>query len=142
MQLVRIVSLGVALGLLLGCGEGEGTPPPARKEPQAARPASPEQAPPKPALADEAAVFRSRCATCHGESGDGHGPASAGLDPPPRDFRDSAWQDSVSDQHIETVIGVGGAAVGLSPIMPPHPDLAAQPGELAALRAYVRSLRR
>lgn len=142
MHAVPIVRLCVALGLALGCGEGGGAPSSAPKEPEAARPAVTPPAPPKPALTDGAAVFRLRCATCHGESGDGHGPASAGLDPQPRDFRDPTWQDSVSDQHVESVIALGGAAVGLSPIMPPHPDLAAQPGELAALRAFIRNLRR
>ncbi len=146
---MRVVptALCVVLGVVLGCGEA-GSPassaPP--QAPEAARPAPPEAtpppAPPKPALADGSAVFQVRCSTCHGESGDGHGPASAGLEPQPRDFRDPAWQDSVSDAHIESVIAQGGPAVGLSALMPPHPDLAAQPGQLAALRSYVRSLRR
>jgi hypothetical protein len=139
---VALVAL-IALGGLAGCGEQarEPAPPPPRA---AARPGPGPgpPAPPKPALADAAATFQVRCATCHGELGDGHGPASAGLDPPPRDLRDPAWQDAVSDAHIEAVIARGGAAAGLSPAMPPHPDLAAEPGQLAALRAHVRSLRR
>jgi hypothetical protein len=62
------------------------------------------------------------------------------LEPPPRDFGDPAWQDSVSDEHIERVVAEGGPSVGLSGLMPAHPDL--DPGELAALRAHVRSFRR
>ncbi len=31
-------------------------------------------------------LYRSYCAICHGESGDGNGPAAGGLDPKPRDF--------------------------------------------------------
>lgn len=31
-------------------------------------------------------VYRKACASCHGESGDGNGPAAVGMDPAPRDF--------------------------------------------------------
>lgn len=34
-----------------------------------------------------AIVFQQRCAGCHGETGDGAGPAAAHLDPKPRDYR-------------------------------------------------------
>jgi mono/diheme cytochrome c family protein len=91
-------------------------------------------------LADGAALFRERCVMCHGEAGDGNGQLAAALDPRPRDFRRLDWQQSVGDAHIENVISRGGPSVGLSPIMPAHPDLG--PGQLASLRAYVRSLAR
>ena len=81
-----------------------------------------------------------RCATCHGEAGDGNGELAGALNPRPRDFRQADWQESVSDAHIETVISRGGPSAGLSPIMAAHPDL--DPGQLASLRAYVRSLAR
>jgi len=138
---------------LVACGEGGSSdpparapapvPPPAASAPGAsAPPAAPDpQTPPaRPVLADGAAIFRTRCATCHGESGDGNGALAGALKPPPRDFRQAAWQESVSDAHIESVISQGGPSVGLSPIMPAHPDLNA--GQLASLRAYVRSLAR
>lgn len=35
-----------------------------------------------------AQLFAQHCASCHGANGNGHGPASAGLDPPPIDFTD------------------------------------------------------
>lgn len=31
-------------------------------------------------------VYQTRCAVCHGEKGDGKGPAATGMNPPPRDF--------------------------------------------------------
>ena len=34
-----------------------------------------------------AGLFRRQCANCHGESGDGNGPAAAYLVPKPRDYR-------------------------------------------------------
>src|SRR5690625_1828214 len=64
-----------------------------------------------------AAKFKQLCATCHGDSGHGDGPASAALNPKPRDMTDHEWQESVDDDHIRTVIKDGGAAVGLSPTM-------------------------
>ena len=81
-----------------------------------------------------------RCVTCHGANGAGDGPASVGLTPRPRDFRDPAWQAKVTDAHIEEIIAKGGAAVGLSPLMPPQPDLSAAQRE--ALRLHVRGFQR
>jgi mono/diheme cytochrome c family protein len=86
-------------------------------------------------------IFSTRCFTCHGMSGAGDGPASAGLAPPPRDFRDPVWQDSVTDDHITKIVAYGGAAVGKSPGMPGNPDLVAQKDVLAALVAHIRRLR-
>ena len=37
------------------------------------------------------AVFAANCATCHGETGRGDGPAATGLEPPPADLTDSTW---------------------------------------------------
>jgi len=38
-------------------------------------------------LAHGAEVYRLRCAACHGATGDGNGPAAAGMHPIPRDYR-------------------------------------------------------
>jgi mono/diheme cytochrome c family protein len=85
-------------------------------------------------------LFKSRCATCHGETGHGDGPASAALNPKPRAYSDVTWQNSVKDDDIKKTITMGGAAVGKSPIMPASPDLADKP-ELDGLVAYVRSFK-
>ncbi len=85
-------------------------------------------------------LFAFRCATCHGQTGEGNGPASSGLTPKPRNFHDKTWQASVTDQHIDKIIQYGGAAVGLSPAMPPNPDLVGKPEVVAALREHVRGL--
>ena len=37
------------------------------------------------------AVFAANCATCHGETGRGDGPAAVGLEPPPADLSDGMW---------------------------------------------------
>lgn len=84
------------------------------------------------------ALFTERCAVCHGESGKGDGPASATLQPKPRDYSDSSWQASVKDEDIRKTILYGGAAVGKSPAMPSQTDLDGKP-ELDGLIALVRS---
>jgi mono/diheme cytochrome c family protein len=85
-------------------------------------------------------MFKTRCATCHGETGHGDGPASAALTPKPRNYTDVTWQNSVKDEDIKKTITMGGAAVGKSPIMPASPDLTDKP-ELDGLVAYVRSFK-
>jgi mono/diheme cytochrome c family protein len=129
---------GIALAGLLACGGQEQAPPPPATP--AARPAAaPKPAGPPP---DEqaATIFATRCYTCHGKEGGGDGPGSAGLVPPPRDFRDADWQGSVSDEHISQIILYGGMAVGKSPTMPPNPDLNSKPDVVAALVRYIRAL--
>lgn len=93
-----------------------------------------------PAAAEARQIFTTRCATCHGEFGRGNGPASAGLDPHPRNFTDQSWQRSVTDEHIERIIQYGGSAVGRSAAMPPNPDLTGKPEVVVALREHIRSL--
>lgn len=95
------------------------------------------------ALAADAAAgeakFKQLCATCHGQSGQGDGPASASLNPQPRDMSDSEWQESVDDDHIRTVIKDGGAAVGLAATMAPFGH-SLNDEDLDNLVAYIRSL--
>jgi mono/diheme cytochrome c family protein len=139
--------LGCALlvsGLLVACGPGSesGSTPPSAPEPS---PASGSPAPDAAqgsaaATAEAEQIFATRCYTCHGSAGAGDGPASASLTPKPRNFQDPAWQQSVSDEHIEQIIQYGGAAVGRSPAMPGNPDLTAKPEVVAALRTHVRGL--
>jgi cytochrome c553 len=78
-----------------------------------------------------------RCTSCHGESGRGDGPAAAGLVPRPRSFADAAWQAKATDAAIGNVIRRGGAAVGRSPLMPPHADL--DDDEVRSLVAFIRA---
>lgn len=82
-------------------------------------------------------IFATRCTPCHGPTGLGDGAASASLNPRPRNFHDPEFQKRVTDQHIETIIKVGGAGVGLSPAMPGNPDLN-DPAVVGALRALIR----
>jgi mono/diheme cytochrome c family protein len=105
----------------------------------AAKPAEPPAAPAPAAALDPKEVFKTRCVTCHGESGHGDGPASAALSPKPRNYTDAAWQKSVRDDDIKKVISQGGAAVGKSPLMPAQPDLAQNPAVLDGLVKIIRA---
>lgn len=122
--IVLIGSGLVALLSLGGCGGHEA-------------PAGPQVSAADQAEADQ--IFSTRCSTCHGPSGRGDGPGSAGLTPHPRNFSDQAWQASVTDDHIVQIIQYGGSAVHLSPAMPPNPDLQAKPGVVNGLVHKVRS---
>ena len=63
--------------------------------------------------------YQTFCVSCHGSAGAGDGPGGAALTPPPRDFTDASWQQSVTDERIANVIRDGGPAEGLSPLMAP-----------------------
>jgi mono/diheme cytochrome c family protein len=90
------------------------------------------------AAVDPKELFTTRCATCHGATGHGDGPAAASLNPKPRNYTDAAWQKSVTDAQIKQTILYGGAAVGKSPIMPASPDLESKPEVLEGLIKIVR----
>src|SRR5690625_6461837 len=84
-----------------------------------------------------AAKFKQLCATCHGDSGHADAPASAALNPKPRDMTGHEWQESVHDDHIRTVIKDGGAAVRLSPTMTPFGHALSEE-DLDTLVAFIR----
>lgn len=92
------------------------------------------------AIPDESRdIFTKRCAACHGETGRGDGPAAANLNPKPRDYTNAAWQASVTDDQLRSIIVSGGFAVGKSPLMPPNPDLESSPAVVEGLVGIVRS---
>mgnify|MGYP002851126176 CR=1 FL=1 len=76
-----------------------------------------EEAKTKDPLAKIRQTYLSYCATCHGNTGAADTAAAKALNPNPRNFSSSKWQDSVSDEHILKVIKEGGSASGLSAVM-------------------------
>ena len=101
----------------------------------------PSRSPHDPAVKAEAlAIWKDRCANCHGLRGHGDGPQARHLLVSPRRLSDPIWRAGVTDEHLRTVILEGGAAVGLNPVMAPNPDLRAKPEVLDALVEHVRGL--
>lgn len=58
------------------------------------------------------------CASCHGNTGKGDGPAASALTPKPADHTDGKRMKALSDQFLFDIIKNGGASVGKSPLMP------------------------
>ena len=130
-SLVCLLALGC-----VSCSKSE----PAAPAPAPAPSAAPVQAAPPPAAPLTAeSVFKTRCATCHGEKGHGDGPAAVALNPKPRNYSDAEWQKSVTDDQLKKTIVGGGVAVGKSPLMTPNPDLAGNEEVLNGLVKIIRS---
>ena len=130
----RLFSILAVLGLLLGaCGKSEdkGDKSGAKVEQPATK------APEDPAIAEARQLFKIRCASCHGMSGKGDGPAAAAINPKPRNYTSRKWQQSVTDAQIAEVIKKGGQAMGLNPMMPAQQDL--NDKQLAGLVKLIRS---
>jgi mono/diheme cytochrome c family protein len=79
------------------------------------------------------------CASCHGTTGKGDGPAAASLNPKPRSLADANYMKSLTDDHLFKAIKDGGAAVGKSPLMPPWGGQLKDP-EIWDVVAYIREL--
>jgi mono/diheme cytochrome c family protein len=122
--LAGIAIIAVAL-FATACGEGE-----AKSSGTKASPA---------VLGHGKALFDNTCASCHGPTGRGDGPMSAGLNPKPRDLGDKSYVSTLSDEEIARTIKMGGSMKGM-PQMPSHPQF--NDDDLAALVAYIRSIGR
>ena len=54
-------------------------------------------------------IYEEKCGLCHGTEGDGKGPASAGLNPKPTNFRDSHGEKMTDGEHFwKITTGRGG----------------------------------
>ena len=139
-RIPSIITAALAATLGLACQEEQAVHH-GRPKPAATAPAAPAaQAPAAADVSQESlTMFKSRCAVCHGEQGNGNGPGAAALNPKPRDYTNKEWQAKVTDDQIRSVILMGGAAVGKSPIMPASPDLQAKEDVVNGLVKIVRS---
>ena len=63
------------------------------------------------------ANYKSLCVSCHGEKGDGNGPAGGALTPKPTNFTDAANADRLTDEWVYKMVKNGGQANGKSPMM-------------------------
>lgn len=72
-------------------------------------------------------LFKSTCASCHGEDGKGKGVAAAGLNPPPRNFTDkNNWKNGSNPAGIYTTLqqGITGSAMVAYDYIPPKDKIA------------------
>lgn len=58
------------------------------------------------------ALYRANCAACHGDTGEGNGPAAAGMSPPPANIRWVSSRPMASDAYLMWAISEGGAGLG------------------------------
>ena len=112
-----------------GKGEGGGTEAPAAKvDVQSLIKTTPEL------IAKGKSLFAVNCASCHGATGHGDGPASAALNPKPRDFTSGYWRYGGGEVRVVRTISEGS----------PGTAMAAFTGipleDRFALAHYVRSL--
>lgn len=79
-------------------------------------------------------LFASNCSSCHGTDGKGDGPASIGLNPPPRNYTSNAnWVNGRTTSDIFKTLqeGISGSAMASYSYMNPE--------DLFALAAYIRA---
>lgn len=81
------------------------------------------------------AVFQSNCAACHGDKGDGKGPAAMALLPPPTDFTAAAFWAGRDDTALKTVIKVGKPGTSMAGFATLSDD------DIANLIAYLKTLK-
>jgi mono/diheme cytochrome c family protein len=93
---------------------------------------------PNPSLLSRGeALFKQNCSSCHGESGQGNGPAAGTLNPRPRNFTQPAdWKRGFHVTNIFTTISTGIKGTGMAAF-----DFI-MPADRMALVHYVRTLGR
>ena len=79
------------------------------------------------------------CATCHGATGKGDGPAASVLPTKPRNHTDGKYMNTLTDDYLFKIIKEGGAAVGKAQFMPGWAAQIKDP-EIWNIIAYIRSL--
>ncbi len=68
------------------------------------------------AIAEGEKLFQANCSSCHGNTGEGDGPASAGLDPKPKNLAEN--QSNLSDSYLYWRISEGGLMDPFNSLMP------------------------
>lgn len=81
-------------------------------------------------------LYAERCTACHGADGRGDGPVAAGLQPPPRNFRDATFWSARSLDDIRAVIREGRPGT----LMPPFAGVFSDE-EIDAVARHLTSFR-
>jgi mono/diheme cytochrome c family protein len=83
-------------------------------------------------------IYTDNCASCHGDTGKGEGPAGASLDPKPANLVTVASEDG--DDRINWVINEGGPVMGFSASMVAWKDTLTQ-DEIWQVITYLHTLK-
>ena len=81
-------------------------------------------------------VYAERCSPCHGDSGDGNGPAAAAIKPPPRNFRDADFWHTHTAVQLKATVRDGRPGTMMSPFAGTLSD-----AEIDAVVAYLSTFR-
>jgi mono/diheme cytochrome c family protein len=118
LKLIAVLLVAAATGnaLLAGCGgnkteETTTTTTPAPTTTTTTDTTTPPAAVGTAATGDAAAIFKAKCATCHGPDGHGDGPLSASLKPKPRNYHDKAYMATRTDEQLYESIYNGKSAM-------------------------------
>lgn len=87
--------------------------------------------------ADE--LYAANCSSCHGATGAGDGPLSAGLTPQPAKHADGTYMNALTNEYLFKVVKEGGAAVGKAATMAPW-GTSMSDEEITGLVAHLRGL--
>lgn len=91
------------------------------------------------AITAGADLFATTCASCHGETGLGDGPAAIGLDPQPASLADAEMMADMSDGYIFWRIAEGGTMEPFNSAMPPW-ESALSEEQIWQLVSFLRTL--
>lgn len=110
-----LVLAALTHALVVGCGGSQESgnqtsASPTTTQPPSTQPAADTGAVAADPVAHGKQVYVARCVLCHGPEGKGDGPASAALNPKPRNHTDAAYMNSRTDEELLAVIhnGKGG----------------------------------
>jgi mono/diheme cytochrome c family protein len=84
-------------------------------------------------------TYRTFCFTCHGDKGEGNGPAGAALNPKPANFTDKVRAAAGTDEYIYKMVKNGGAANGKSPYMVAWGETLGDDQKVRDVAAFVRT---
>jgi mono/diheme cytochrome c family protein len=84
-------------------------------------------------------LYTNFCASCHGDTGKGDGPAGRALPARPADHTNGAVMNQMNDKFIVDIITKGGSVVGKSSFMPAWGG-SLNDNQIRDVVAYIRSL--
>jgi mono/diheme cytochrome c family protein len=140
MELWKVTTLAIAAALLTASTvtAAERDPIPPRAPASAKAEKNPVPATPDSIALGEELYQEIGCNGCHGDSGTGDGPASAGLEPSPRNFTNPAWQEARTDGELKHTIFNGSEGTA----MIANEAMFDDPGDVWNVINYIRSLKK